>query len=86
MTKITETSLAAAMTAISGAELEAAGAGDPLDLTFEEMGFDSLARQELMGRVERTHGIRFPADLVFSDTSTPRELLAAADEQEDATA
>lgn len=86
MAQVTETALIAVMTAISGDAFDLPEDSDPLDRTFEEIGFDSLARQELMGRIERTHGIRFTPGLAFGDTSTPRELLAAAREQEDATA
>ncbi|MBB3053119.1 act minimal PKS acyl carrier protein [Prauserella isguenensis] len=83
MTNISESSLVTAMNAISGEEFTTRGPDDPLDRNFDEIGFDSLARQELMGRIERAHGIRFSSDLVLSATSTPRELLIAAIEQED---
>lgn len=54
-----------------GGELD----GDILDLTFEELGYDSLALLETGGRIEREHGIKLEDDAV-ADARTPRALLA----------
>ncbi|MCU1686726.1 MAG: antibiotic biosynthesis monooxygenase [Amycolatopsis sp.] len=82
MDKVTEASLVEVMNAISGDNLETSETASPLDRSFDDMGFDSLARQELIGRLERTHGVRCGPDLVLTDASTPRELLVAVSEQE----
>jgi acyl carrier protein len=86
MNRVSEKALIDTMTTISGTAFEADGSSDPLDQNFGQMGFDSLARQELMGRLERTYGVRFDADLEFDDASTPRELLATIYAQNEASA
>ena len=55
-----------------GAQLRAG-----LDSQFErDLGLDSLARVELLARVERSFGVRFPDD-TLAKVETPRQLLAA---------
>ncbi|HRP94763.1 MAG TPA: AMP-binding protein [Rhodocyclaceae bacterium] len=50
-----------------------------LDSALErELGLDSLARVELLARVERAFGVRLPAE-VLGSAETPRDLLAAID-------
>src|SRR5213082_215313 len=48
-----------------------------LDSTLgRELGFDSLARMELIARIERHFGVSLP-EQVFAGAETPRDLLAA---------
>lgn len=53
---------------------------DILDLTFEELGYDSLALLETGGRIEREHGIELE-DAAVTDAKTPRALLDVVNEQ-----
>jgi minimal PKS acyl carrier protein len=60
---------------------ECAGEDEEIDLTgeimdepFDELGYDSLALFNTVGRLEREHGIRLPEDVV-SEAKTPRALL-----------
>jgi minimal PKS acyl carrier protein len=50
--------------------------GDILDVTFERLGYDSLALFQTVGRFERDHGITLDDDVV-TDSETPRVLLEA---------
>jgi act minimal PKS acyl carrier protein len=61
--------------------LEAAGAAegadlddDILDLTFEDLGYDSIALLETVGRIERERGVSLD-DSVVADSKTPRLFL-----------
>lgn len=46
-----------------------------LESHFErDLGLDSLARTELLSRIEKALGVRFPLDL-FGQAVTPRDLL-----------
>jgi minimal PKS acyl carrier protein len=54
--------------------------GDILDITFEHLGYDSLALLETGGRIERQLGIRLDESTVF-DAETPRLLLQAVNDQ-----
>jgi minimal PKS acyl carrier protein len=49
--------------------------GDILDLSFEELGYDSLALLEAASRIEREHGIRLE-DSTVTDAGTPQSLLS----------
>jgi act minimal PKS acyl carrier protein len=49
--------------------------GDILDLTFEELGYDSVALLETCGWIEREHEIELE-DSTIEDAHTPRALLA----------
>jgi minimal PKS acyl carrier protein len=53
---------------------------DILDVSFEELGYDSLALLETSGRIERERAIEL-ADSTISDAETPRALLASVNEQ-----
>lgn len=86
MSRITDTSMISAINAISGDTLQSDGSHDPLDQEFGQIGFDSLARQELLGRLERAHDVRIDPSLELTDAWTPRELLAAIDAQGEASA
>ncbi|MFI6209077.1 acyl carrier protein [Streptomyces sp. NPDC051041] len=49
--------------------------GDDLaDVTFDELGFDSLTRLNAVLQLERTHGITLSEDVV-SEAKTPGRLL-----------
>jgi act minimal PKS acyl carrier protein len=54
--------------------------GDILDLTFEDLGYDSLALLETGSRIEREHGIELE-DTSITVVETPRALLAVVNEQ-----
>jgi act minimal PKS acyl carrier protein len=49
--------------------------GDVLDTPFIELGYDSLALLQVVGRIQRERGIEVPDDAVV-DTESPRELLS----------
>jgi act minimal PKS acyl carrier protein len=53
---------------------------DILDLTFEELGYDSVALLEACGWIEREHGIDLE-DSTIADAQTPRALLAVVNAQ-----
>ena len=48
--------------------------GDILDVTFAELGYESLALLETGGRIEREFDIRFDDDALV-DAATPRALV-----------
>lgn len=61
--------------------LEGAGAdeavdlhGDILDLSFDDLGYESLAMLETSSRIEREYGITLD-DTAVTDAGTPRALL-----------
>jgi act minimal PKS acyl carrier protein len=53
---------------------------DILNLTFEQLGYDSLALLEACGRIEREHGIEL-ADSTIADAHTPDALLVIVNAQ-----
>ncbi len=56
--------------------------GDILDVTFNALGYDSLALLETAGRIEREWGGGSKLDdATIIDAQTPRALLAAVNEQ-----
>lgn len=54
--------------------------GDILNLTFEQLGYDSVALLEACGSIEREHGIELE-DTTIADADTPRALLAIVNAQ-----
>jgi len=48
--------------------------GDILDVPFEDLGYDSLAMLNTLGRLEREHQVSLPDD-VIDKCPTPRALL-----------
>lgn len=48
--------------------------GDPLDVKFAALGFDSLTMLNAVRRIERKHGIAL-GETVVSEAKTPRQLL-----------
>ncbi|QEU89963.1 acyl carrier protein [Streptomyces kanamyceticus] len=49
---------------------------DVLDLTFEELGCDSLALLETAARIQQDYGVELPDDLA-TGLATPRSLMEA---------
>jgi act minimal PKS acyl carrier protein len=54
--------------------------GSVLDVTFEDLGYDSVALLETCGRIEREQGIQLD-DCTVEDAKTPRALLILINEQ-----
>ncbi|AKN73260.1 MULTISPECIES: acyl carrier protein [Streptomyces] len=48
--------------------------GDPSDVTFAALGFDSLTTLNAVRRIERKHGVEL-GENVISEARTPRQLL-----------
>ncbi|WP_406636069.1 acyl carrier protein [Amycolatopsis sp. WGS_07] len=48
--------------------------GDILDTAFEDLGYDSLALFNTIGRIERERSVALPDDVVVN-AKTPRQLL-----------
>ncbi|WP_019070472.1 acyl carrier protein [Streptomyces hokutonensis] len=61
--------------ACAGEEDSVELSGDILDMTFEELGYDSLALMESAAKIERDHGVSLPDEAV-AEADTPRALLA----------
>ncbi|REF00944.1 acyl carrier protein [Thermomonospora umbrina] len=66
---------------------EAAGAdedvdldGDIADVTFEDLGYDSLALLETGSRIEREYGLELDDDTI-TDAETPGALLKVVNER-----
>jgi act minimal PKS acyl carrier protein len=54
--------------------------GDILDVTFTDLGYDSLALLETAGQIERERELQLDESTI-TEAQTPRELLAAVTEQ-----
>jgi len=48
--------------------------GDVLNVSFDDLGYDSLAMLQVIGQIQREYGIRLP-DEAIAHTDTPRALL-----------
>ncbi|RBQ20088.1 actinorhodin polyketide synthase [Spongiactinospora rosea] len=48
--------------------------GDIVNVTFEELGYDSLALFNTVSRIERDHGVTLDDDIV-TNAKTPGDLL-----------
>ncbi|MGP5700781.1 acyl carrier protein [Glutamicibacter sp. 287] len=46
------------------------------DLSFDSLGYESLALLETIGQIERTYGVKLP-DSILIDALTPQSLLDA---------
>ncbi|AJC62146.1 acyl carrier protein-like protein (plasmid) [Streptomyces sp. 769] len=57
----------------AGSDSSADLARDIADISFDELGYDSLARLETVSRIERELGIRL--DDATAEAPTPRELV-----------
>ncbi|WP_445282396.1 acyl carrier protein [Streptomyces sp. DSM 118148] len=49
--------------------------GDVLDRAFTDLGYDSLAMLQVIGRIEQDYGLTLP-DEVVAEATTPRQFLA----------
>jgi acyl carrier protein len=66
--------------AVAG-EAEGAGLdGDILDVTFTDLGYDSLALLETAGQIERERDLQLDESTI-TEAQTPRQLLTAVTEQ-----
>ncbi|MEQ3552808.1 acyl carrier protein [Pseudonocardia nematodicida] len=65
--------------ASAGADDDVDLGGDVADVTFESLGYDSLALLETVGAVERTHGISVD-ESAAAEAPTPRALLGVLNE------
>ena len=74
MDELTGTKLMDIMRECSGQGEEVAPGRDPLDISFADLGYDSLALLETASRVERTYGIQLAEEDV-AGAETPRALL-----------
>jgi acyl carrier protein len=54
--------------------------GDILDVSFTDLGYDSLALLETAGQIERERNLRLDESTI-TDAQTPRQLLTAVTEQ-----
>ena len=54
--------------------------GDIIDVTFEELGYDSLALLEASTNIERTFGVNLD-DPTFRDAATPKALMEVVNSQ-----
>jgi acyl carrier protein len=54
--------------------------GDILDVTFTDLGYDSLALLETAGQIERERDLQLDESTI-TEAQTPRQLLAAVTEQ-----
>ena len=62
-------------------EAEGAGLdGDILDVTFTDLGYDSLALLETAGQIERERDLQLDESTI-TEAQTPRQLLAAVTQQ-----
>ena len=53
--------------------------GDILDVTFTDLGYDSIALLEASSRLEREYGVRMD-DEAIAAAQTPRDLLVLAND------
>jgi minimal PKS acyl carrier protein len=54
--------------------------GDIIDTSFDDLGYDSVALLETVGRIERTYGITLE-DATLTQAGTPRALVAVVNER-----
>ena len=74
MDELTGAELMEIMRECSGQGEEVEAGRDPLDLSFADLGYDSLALLETASRVERTYGIQLAEEDVAA-ARTPLALL-----------
>ena len=64
----------------AGADEEVDLDGDILDVSFDDLGYESLALLETAARIGREFGVELD-DATVTDTETPRDLIKAVNEQ-----
>jgi minimal PKS acyl carrier protein len=74
MAEFTIDDLAALLRDCSGDDEPPDISGPDADVSFEELGFDSLVLFNVMGKIERSYAVEFADDVVV-EAPTPRELL-----------
>lgn len=74
MTKFTVDELVRLLRECAGQEEGVNLDSEILDVSFEELGYDSLALFNTIGRIEREHSISLPDQVVWQAT-TPRALV-----------
>lgn len=79
MTAFTRSELVCVLRDCAGVDESVDLDGDILDCSFVELGYDSLAIFNTVGRIERTHGIELGEDIV-SEAMTMRTLLEMINE------
>jgi act minimal PKS acyl carrier protein len=75
MPEFTLTELVSALRASAGEDEEVDLDGDVLDVPFDDLGYDSLALFNTVGRIERERGISLSDDVV-GQAATPRALIS----------
>jgi act minimal PKS acyl carrier protein len=68
------------MVAAAGESEESDFDGDVLEVTFEELGYDSIALLETASRVEREMQVTLPDEMV-TDATTPRKFIELVEER-----
>lgn len=66
--------------AAAGEREEGTFDGDVLEITFEELGYDSIALLETASRVEREMRVTLPDELV-TEATTPRKFIDLVEER-----
>ncbi len=66
--------------ACAGGEDNEALHGEIADLSFEDLGYDSLALIETAARLKLDHGVDIPDELI-TEVGTPAELLKLVNER-----
>lgn len=67
------------LTAVAGEDEEVDLSGDISDVTFEHLGYDSLALMEMGARISQEYGIQISDDEA-ADFETPGDVLAAVED------
>lgn len=80
MQKFTVTDLARILRAAAGEDEALDLDADILELSFADLGYDSLAVMETSSRVEREFGVLLPEE-EMSDIETPVQFIAFVNEQ-----
>jgi act minimal PKS acyl carrier protein len=74
MAQLTLAAMRTILVACAGEDDSVDLSGDILDVTFEDLGYDSLALMESASRIEREYGVSLSDDDV-NEELTPRLLL-----------
>ena len=79
MTELTLDGLLTLLRECAGADESIDLSGDVLDAEFGDLGYDSLALFNTVGRIERDYEVRLPEDFI-DEVRTPRDLLKLVNE------